>query len=173
VTRRPSAPRKLEKSDTTEGFRSGADELDEWLKKYAWENLRANNAVTYVSVAGTQVLGYYAIAVGGVVRTALPRSLTKGTQPDPTPVIVLGRLAIDGTQQGNGLGAGLLRDALIRSAMISESVGAAALLVHARDESAKRFYLRNGNFLQSPIDDLQLMVPMKELRRLFPPQEGA
>ncbi|MEI2778587.1 MAG: GNAT family N-acetyltransferase [Tetrasphaera sp.] len=162
-----SRPRKLSARDLVEEFRSGAPELDEWLVKYGWENLRANNAVTYVTTMNDRVVGYYAISVGGVELTGVPSALKKGTRPDPLPVIVLARLAVDLSLAGQGIGAGLLRNALERAAQLSQTVGAAALLVHARDDTARDFYLRNGDFIASPLAEFQLMVSMKALRSQF------
>ena len=113
------------------------------------------------------MVGYYALSAGGVGLAGAPAAVKKGSRPDPLPVIVLARLAVDNAVGSRGVGAGLLRDALERSAQLSESLGAAALLVHARDAAAHNFYLHHGDFLPSPMDDLQLMVPMKALRRLF------
>lgn len=149
-------------------FSSGAPELDAWLQRFAWENQRANNAVTYVTCLGGHVVGYYAIAVGGVALVSVPTVLKKGARPDPLPCIVLARLAVDQSAQGRGIGAGLLLDALGRCSLLSESVGAAAVLIHARDENARSFYMANGNFVAWPLDDLQLMVSMKHLRSLMP-----
>jgi len=161
-----SLPRRLERDDDCAQFTSGAPELDYWLRRFAFVNLRANNAVTYVAVSGGRVVGYYAIAVSGVELEAAPERLRKG-RPSPIPCILLARLAVDQGMQGKGVGAALLRDALERAASLSESVGAAAVLVHARDELARDFYLANGNFIPCPLDELQLMVPMKVLRSLF------
>lgn len=161
----PDAIRKLEKSDDSSAFSSGAHDLDEWLKEFSWENQRANNATTYVSCVEGRVVGYYAITVGAVALTSTPSELKKRSLPDPLPCILLARLAVDRTVTGMGVGAGLLLNALERSLVLSESVGAAAVLIHARDEAAHAFYLANGNFVGSPIDDLQLLAPMKELRR--------
>lgn len=167
MTDRPSRPRKLKKHDDVTGFESGALELDEWLRRYSWENLRANNAITYVSTLGDRVVGYYAIAAGGVELAGVPAELQKGRRPDPLPVIVLARLAVDHSMSGTGVGAGLLRDALERAASLSSSLGAAALLVHARDDIARNFYLHNGDFHVSPIAELQLFASMKLLTALF------
>jgi GNAT superfamily N-acetyltransferase len=167
MTDRLSRPRKLARHDDVSQFCSGVAELDEWVQRFAWENLRANNAITYVATMGSRVVGYYAIAAGGVELASVHDLLRKGTRPDPLPVIVLGRLAVDTTTVRKGLGAALLRDALERCASLSDSLGAAALLVHARDDDARRFYMHNGDFLASPLDEWQLMVPMKELRRVF------
>jgi predicted N-acetyltransferase YhbS len=81
--------------------------------------------------------------------------------PDPIPVMVLGRLAVDQTWQGAGLGRGLLRDAVLRTLTVSRHAGVKALLVHAISDEAKRFYAHNG-FLDSPLDTMTLMLPLKE-----------
>ncbi|MFP5346328.1 MAG: GNAT family N-acetyltransferase [Actinomycetes bacterium] len=162
----PALPRKLERGDVCEGFNSGAPELDEWLIKYAYVNLRANNATTYVTRHSGRVVGYYAITMAAVERDAAPERLQKG-RPAQVPCLLIARLAVDRAVQGRDLGAGLLRDALERAVTLSESVGAAAVLVHSRDETARDFYLANADFLPSPLDELQLFAPMKALRSLF------
>src|SRR5690606_21806352 len=126
-------PEKLQRAHQRDGFVSGAMELDQWLTRYAWQNQRANNATTYVSLDGDQVVGYYAISVSVVEKEAAPSALAKAA-PQQIPCILLARLAVDQRWQGYGLGAGLLRDALHRSVVISDSVGARAVLVHARDD---------------------------------------
>jgi GNAT superfamily N-acetyltransferase len=162
----PTLPRKLAHSDVRDGFASGAAELDEWLIKYAYVNLRANNATTYVTRYGGRVVGYYAITMAAVERDAAPARLQQN-RPRQIPCLLLARLAVDRSMQGRGLGAGLLRDALERAVLLSASVGAAAALLHARDEAARDFYLSNGDFLASPLDDLQLLAPMKDLRSIL------
>lgn len=159
-----TAPRKLKHTDVRAGFRSGADDLDEWLIKYAWQNQQAHNATTYVITDGERVVGYYAIAMAAVARTDAPETLQKG-RPAQLPCILLARLAVDESAQGEGLGWELLRDALLRSVRLSESIGAVAVLVHCRDDQAKEFYLHHGDFVESPVDRLQLMVPVKVLQR--------
>lgn len=162
-------PRKLLRSDLTEGFDSGASELDSWLDKYAFINQRSNNAITYVSTDGDRVVGYYSIAVAAVELDHVPERLTKGGRPADLPCILLARLAVDKSTHGHGLGAGLLRDALTRAAVISDSIGAAAFLIHARDDVARDFYMHNGEFLDSPTDPLHLFLPMKDVRKEFLP----
>lgn len=163
----PSAPRRLERADDVSSFRSGAIELDEWLGRYAWTNQRANNATTYVSVLDGRVVGYYAITVASVALIEAPERLRRGGRPSQLPCLLLARLAVDGGAQGTGLGAGLLHDALQRAAAIADGIGAAAVLVHARDVAARDFYLANGDFLAAPHDELQLFAPMKDVKRLF------
>jgi len=155
-------PRKLEKSDDRSGFSSGAVELDEWIAKYAWQNQVANSATTYVITESSKVIGYYAIAMSAYDKTMAPKQLSKG--PNQIPCILLARLAVDKRYQGEGWGVDLLRDALLRSVGLSDSIGAAAVLIHCRDEAARDFYLRKGDFVQSPVEELHLMVPMKALK---------
>ncbi|WP_308466293.1 GNAT family N-acetyltransferase [Rathayibacter soli] len=159
-----SAPRKLLRSDDRTQFRSGAAELDEWLTKYAWQNQEANNATTYVITAGDRVVGYYAIAMAAVAKSDVPEPIAK-RRPSQIPCILLARLAIDESYANQGLGWELLRDALLRSVQLSESIGAAAVLVHCRDESARAFYAHNGDFIQSPVDEMHLLAPMSRLIR--------
>jgi len=159
-------PRKLNRSDVRSGFDSGAPELDEWLAKYARQNQTANSATTYVVTDDTRVIGYYAISMSAVECLELPGTMRK-SMPSRVPCILVARLAVDREYSGQGLGAWLLRDALLRSFNLSRSIGAACILVHCRDEDARRFYLRNGNFLLSPVDDLHIMLPIRGLGALL------
>lgn len=156
-------PRRLRHSDDRSGFHSGAAELDEWLVKYAWQNQQAGNAVTYVVSDHDRVAGYYAIAMAALSRLDAPARLQKG-RPSQIPCILLARLAVDLDYRDRGFGWGLLRDALMRSVQLSESIGAVTVLVHCRDNAARRFYLRHGDFLASPANDLHLMIPIKALQ---------
>ncbi|MFT4233912.1 MAG: N-acetyltransferase [Microbacterium sp.] len=161
-----TSPRKLKKKDARGGFHSGAPELDDWFARFAWENQQANNARAYVSFAGRRVAGYYSIAMAAVARAEAPERIS-ARRPSQIPCILLARLAVDVEFSGEGLGRGLLRDALTRSVMLSDSIGAAAVLIHCRDDQAKAFCLRHGDFLRSPVDALHLMLPMKALRSLL------
>lgn len=162
----PSAPRKLESTDSRESFNSGAVELDEWLKKYASQNQRANSAVTYVSCVDNDVVGYYAITVAAVSRSEAPAKLRKQA-PQQIPCLLIARLAVDSRYSGQGIGMGLLNDALRRSLQVSESVGAMAVLIHARDDQARAFYEHHVECFASPLDELQLMIPMKQIRQVY------
>ncbi len=161
---KPCAPRKLMRADVREGFDSGAPELDEWLWRFSWQNQRANNSVTYVSVLDGRVVGYYAIAVASVTSESAPVPVAKGA-PRQVPCLLLARLAVDRSVQGFGLGRGLLVDALRRTVGLADSVGIRALLVHARDDTTRRFYLAQAEFLESPSDPLHLLLPMKDIER--------
>jgi GNAT superfamily N-acetyltransferase len=164
VAGKPCVPRKLTRADVREGFDSGAPELDEWLEHYSWQNQRANNAVTYVTVLDGRVVGYYAIAVSSVARELTAAAVAKGA-PKHVPCLLLARLAIDKDMQGRGLGQGLLVDALQRTVGLADSVGIRALLVHARDDAARRFYLAQAEFQESPSDPLHLLLPVKDIIR--------
>ncbi|MBX3195850.1 MAG: GNAT family N-acetyltransferase [Microbacteriaceae bacterium] len=161
---RLSPPRRLQKSDTRLGFNSGAPDLDEWFVKYSWENQAANNAITYVVTDRDRVVAYYSLTMAAISKSTAPAALLKGSRPAQIPCILLARLAVDVQYSGQGLGWELLRDALLRSVGLSESIGAVAVLVHCRDDSARRFYLHNGDFIPSPVDELHLVAPMKALR---------
>ena len=140
TSKRPDAPEKLTRAHDRTQFKSGASELDEWLRKYSWQNQRANNATTYVTAYENRVVGYYAITVAAYERGGTPVAIAKKA-PESVPCFLLARLAIDLEWRGQGIGYGLLRDAMRRVAVLSTSVAAPALLVHARDEAARDFYL--------------------------------
>lgn len=161
---KPCVPRKLTRTDGREGFDSGAPELDEWLEHYSWQNQRANNATTYVTVLDGRVVGYYAIAVASVASESVPAPVAKGA-PRHVPCLLLARLAVDRKTQGHGLGRGLLVDALTRTVGLADSVAIRALLVHARDNAARRFYLAQAEFQESPSDPLHLLLPVKDIIR--------
>jgi len=152
-------PRKLENKDDVHGFQSGADELDEWLTQFARINQRANNATTYVATTeDRRVVGYYAIAVAGVSKQLVPSKVAGVSPPTDVPCILLARLAVDWEHQNRGIGQALFTDALRRAVILSESVGVRALLIHARDENARNFYMKHADLCQSPTDPLHLMI---------------
>ena len=162
----PSVPRKLERADSREPFNSGVDELDIWLKKYADQNQKANSAVTYVTCVDGEVVGYYAVAVAAISHEEEPSKLRKQA-PRQIPCVLIARRAVDLRHAGQGLGAGLLKDALRRSLQVSESVGAMAVLIHARDEVARSLYEHHVDCCPSPVDDLQLMIPMARIAQVY------
>jgi predicted N-acetyltransferase YhbS len=117
----------------------------------------------FVVHRGGRVVGYYALAAGSVEREHAPERVKKGLARHPIPVILLARLAVDRGEQGKGLGAALLKDALIRAAAAADEIGARAVLVHARDDDARAFYER-FDFESSPTDPLHLFLLMKDLK---------
>ncbi len=146
------------------GFDCGSTSLNDWLKKFARMNQQSDSARTYVALKGNCVVGYYALTVGSVHKHESPQRIAKGLAHHPIGVVLLARLAVDRTQQGKGLGKALLFDALTRIEEAADIVGVRAVLVHAIDEQARRFYLHFG-FEESPVDQNQLMLLMKDMRR--------
>lgn len=156
-----SRPLPIQNTHELDSFNCGEEVLDHWLKRRALKNEVLGASRTFVICSEQQVVGYYALATGSVVLNEAPSKL-KRNMPDPIPVIILGRLAIDQTWQGQGIGQALLKDAVLRSLQVAQQVGVKALLVHALSESAKQFYLHQG-FSESPLDNLKLFLPLPKL----------
>jgi GNAT superfamily N-acetyltransferase len=125
------------------GFDSGVPNLDDWLRHTAAVAAAAGTAATWALCRGDRVVGYYALAMGSVERRLAPSRLGRG-QPDPVPVLLLARLALDRDEQGSGLGPDLLQDALVRAVAGARHYGARALLVDAIDDRAVEFYRHHG-----------------------------
>lgn len=147
-------------------FNCGHESLNDWLKRFALTNQKNESARTYVVRRNTSVVGYYSISAGSVSIEQATSHVAKGIARHPVPVILLARLAVDKGEQGTGLGKALLKDALARIASAADIVGARAVLVHAIDEQARKFY-QHFDFEPSPIQELQLMLLMKDLREAF------
>lgn len=151
----------LEKHHLTAVFECGAAELDSWLRDYVWVNHQSGKARVFVAIRGDQVVGYYALATTGVEKIAAPDELKKGGVPGQIPCLLLARLAVDRAEGNRGMGKGLLVDAIRRAARVSEDVAVRALLIHARNDEARRFYEHLGEFVQSPTDPLHLFLHLK------------
>lgn len=151
------APELLTDEHVLDVFSCGKPELDDWLIKKALKNLKRNNTRVYVVCDdNNKVIGYYAIAMGSVQRESALSSL-KRNSPNPIPMVVLARLAVDEGYKGRGIGVGLLKDCVLRSVHAMNVVDGAGILVHAIDDEAKAFYKRFG-FNESPIDAMTLMA---------------
>jgi GNAT superfamily N-acetyltransferase len=140
------APAPLLASHDLDAFDCGEPVLDDWLKRRALRN-ESRFSRTYVVGDGDRVVAYYCISAGGVRREVAPAKLRRNA-PDVVPVSVIGRLAVDRAYAGKGLGADLLADALRRVALASQTIGIAAVLVQAKDERARAFYLRCAEFVE-------------------------
>jgi len=159
VTSAPIAPpRLLAAQDDTHAFSSGAVELDDWLRRRALANQVSGASRTYVVTSDEGVIGYYALASGGLSLAEAPGRIRRN-MPDPIPIVILARLAIDVTRQGQGLGAALLRDAVVRCRDAADIIGVRAIVVRAMSEDAKRFYLRYG-FVLTALDPMLLAFPL-------------
>lgn len=146
-------------------FDCGEPALNDWLKQRALKN-ESRHARTYVVCEGNAVVGYVSLSAGSVDRAAAPGKLRRNA-PDVIPVSLIGRLAVSREYKGRGLGADILADALRRIAVAAQNIGIAAVLVHARDEQAKRFYLACAEFLEYPADSRILFLPVETLIAAF------
>lgn len=158
-----SAPVPLGPEHETEAFDSGVPPLDDWLRRRARRNDNEGASRSFVLCAGRRVVGYHSLAAGSVL-TELATGAVRRNMPAPVPVVLLGRLAVDRGWQGRGLGADLLRDAVLRALAAGRSIGVRAILVHAISDQARAFYERHG-FRASPVAPLTLMVTMREAAR--------
>ena len=160
-----SAPEKLTASHHVSQFECGEPALDTWLKRRALQNEESGASRTYVLCAGQEIAGYYALATGAIAHAEAVGRI-KRNMPDPVPVIIIGRPGIASRFQGRGIGAALLRDAVLRIIQAAEIAGIRAILVHAISEQAKRFYEKQG-FIPSPAHPMTLMITVMEAARIL------
>lgn len=158
-------PRPIQTDHDLSTFDSGRAVLDDWLKRRALRNEVTGVSRTYVVCDGGRVVAYYCLATGSVQSKQAPGKVRRN-MPDPIPIVLMGRLAVDESQQGKGLGRALLKDAILRTLKAADIAGLRALLVHALDARAAAFYRRNG-FVESPMDRLVLMLPLVAVRRVM------
>ena len=152
-----STPQPLTSVHLLDKFNCGEPVLDEWLKRRAMSNQLSGASRTFVVLdQDSDVCGYYAMAVGAVAHQMATSSVRRN-MPDPVPVMVLARLAVDLRAQGIKLGASLLQDAVNRAVMVAENAGVRALLVHALNDKAKEFYEHYG-FQSSSLNAMTLML---------------
>ncbi|RTM11171.1 MAG: N-acetyltransferase [Hyphomicrobiales bacterium] len=154
-----SAPALLADTHELDLFQSGTDSLDQWLRRRARANQVSGASRTYVIAEGTRVVGYYCLSSGGLDLADAPGSIRRN-MPDPVPMAILGRLAVDATRQGRGLGVALLQDAVLRTGQAAAILGIRGLLVHAISDKAKAFYEHCG-FQASPKNPMTLVLSLK------------
>lgn len=156
-----SAPEPLAEDHLTEGFNSGETALDDWLLRRARANQVSGASRTYVACEGKRVLGYYALASGSITQAEVPGRFRRN-MPEPIPVAVLARLAVDRGYQGRGLGRALFRDAARRVAHAASAIGIRGIVVHAISEHARRFYIALG-FDPCPREAMTLVVTLRDI----------
>jgi len=154
-----SAPVLLSKEHYLDVFSCGVASLDEWLKRRAYPNQVSGASRTYVVAEGQRVVGYYCLASGALALNDAPGAIRRN-MPDPIPMGILGRLAVDKAFSGRGLGVALLQDAVIRTAQAAGILGIRGLLVHAISDEAKAFYEYHG-FVASPTQSMTLILSLK------------
>jgi GNAT superfamily N-acetyltransferase len=157
-----AAPVPLAQAHDLSRFQSGKPELDDWLRNNARES-EGRTARTYVVCEGSRVVGYYCISTGSVERRALPPKVKRARGlPNQIPVAIIGRLARDATYAGRGLGKDLLQDALRRILSATRIIGVRAVLVHALDEEAAKFWI-DHEFIESPIGSRTFYLPVESI----------
>jgi GNAT superfamily N-acetyltransferase len=158
-------PEPIVADHVLDSFDSGVPVLDEWLRRRARRNEDEGASRTFVCCEDRRVVGYYCLSAGSLLHR-VATSKVRRNMPEPIPVVLLGRLAIDRRWQGRGLGADLLRDAVLRVISAADTVGVRALLVHALSADAKVFYEKNG-FRESPAEADTLMITLDEAQRML------
>ena len=153
------APTLLAEGHELGPFSCGKPVLDDWLRKRARANQVSGASRTYVIAEGKVVIGYYCLSSGAIAAIDAPGALRRN-MPDPIPMAILGRLAIDRQFQWRGVGPALLRDAVLRAHQAAEILGIRGLLVHALDGQAKGFYEHYG-FIASPSAPMTLVLSLK------------
>ncbi len=162
---RLSAPVPLTSEHDLSAFDCGEQALNDWLRHRALKN-ESRFSRTYVVCDGHRVVAYFCISAGSVERAAAPGKVRRNA-PDTIPVSVIGRLAVSRDHTGKGLGADILSDALRRIAVASQSIGIGAVLVHAKDDAAKRFYMKCAEFIEYPEDSRTLFLPIETVVAAF------
>ena len=162
---RLAAPLPLTAAHDVSAFDCGVPALNEWLRRRALEN-ESRFSRTYVVCDGDRVMAYYCVSAGSIDRASTPGKIRRNA-PDDVPVSLIGRLAVDLSRARQGLGADLLADAWRRIAIASQSIGIGAVVVHAKDDRAKRFYLSCAEFIEYPTDSRILFLPIDTLVAAF------
>lgn len=156
---------KLTPAHDPTSFDCGSEPLNRFLKVHALQSQRAGISQTYVATSGSQIAGYHTLVVGHVAHEEAPERLAKGVPRHPIPVIILARLAVDQTWPGKGLGSALVVDAMRRVLQAADIAGVRAMVVHAKDETAQRFYEHLG-FEKFPDKRLTLYRLLKDIRAM-------
>jgi GNAT superfamily N-acetyltransferase len=169
VTRRFGPVEPLNKTHALDGFDCGSAPQTTWLTAHALQAHQSGSSRVYVVIDTEdkrhRVVGFYALAAGSVAPAQVPHRLTRGAGRYHQPVVILTRMGVDVSAQGEGLGRALVVDALRRVAAAAEVIGIRALLIHSENESARDFYLRLARFEASPTDPMHLFLLIKDLRK--------
>jgi len=152
-----SAPQPLSAKHRFDNFSCGETSLDEWLRRRALPNQTTGASRTFVVTdESNQIVAYYAMAAGAVTHQEASGRIRRN-MPDPVPVMVLARLAVDQRFHGHKLGGAMLQNAVQRTLAVAQSAGIRALLVHAMNESSRQFYIHYG-FESSPVNPMTMML---------------
>jgi GNAT superfamily N-acetyltransferase len=146
-------------------FDCGEPSLNDWLKRRALKNHASGASRCFVVCSSATVIGYYSLSAGAISHESAPKSMRRN-MPDPLPVLLLGRLAIDKRYHNSGIGQALLRDAMLRAVNVAGNAGVIAILVHALTDQAKQFYISRG-FVVSPLQSMTLMMTIETIRTIL------
>jgi GNAT superfamily N-acetyltransferase len=160
-----SSPHPLTTDHDLVEFDSSEPSLDEWLKRRALKNQASGASRCFVICQGKKVIGFYSLSAGAISHKSVPKNMQRN-MPDPLPILLLGRLAIDKKHHNKGLGSALLRDAMIRAVNVASDAGIFAILVHSLSEQGKRFYISRG-FVASPLQPMTLMMTLETIRSIL------
>ena len=161
-----AAPAPLGVDHLLDDLGCGQASLNDWLVRHARQAQTSGSAKTFVVADGRRVAGYFSLAVGQVDSIEAPERIRKGMGQYPIPVVLLARLAVDRAYEGQGIGVGMLQDAIRRTLLIAEQAGIRAMLTHPIDADADAFYRRFG-FVSSPVREGQLLLLLKDARRVL------
>jgi GNAT superfamily N-acetyltransferase len=156
---------KLQRDHAVEAFDCSNKDLNRFLQQYALLNQNNGASQTYVGLADQAIIGYYSLAVGSVEYEKAPERVIKGLAHHSIPIMLLARLAVDHHWQKKGIGAALLKDAMLRTLQAADIAGIRTFVVHAKDDVAKGFY-EHFDFLPSPSDPLHLFILLKDVRKI-------
>ena len=156
-----SSPEPLTAEHRIEAFESGQAVLDNWLRRRALVNQSTGASRTYVVCEDKRVVAFYALASGAIAQAGVTGKFRRN-MPEPIPIVILARLAVDRAYHGRGLGRGMFRDAALRVVQAADTIGIRGIIVHAISEEARRFYVALG-FDPSPGDAMTLMVTLRDL----------
>lgn len=156
---------KLNAEDSVDSFNCNQPALNQFLQRYALVNQKTGSSQTYVCCKDGEVAGFYSLTVGSVERGNAPGRVIKGLPRYPVPVMILARLAVDKKYHGKGLGRALLKDAVLRTLNVADIAGIRALIVHAKDDAARRWYAKWG-FEPSPTDPYHLFLLLQDMKAI-------
>jgi predicted N-acetyltransferase YhbS len=157
-----SAPVRLAEIHELDDFNSGETSLDDWLKKRARNNQAGGASSVYVSCEDNRVAAYYSLSASAVTAALTPGRFRRN-MPDPIPVVLLGRLAIDTRWQRQGVGRSLFKDAALRVSQAADTIGVRGIVVHAISDDARKFYIALG-FTECPGEPMMLAVTLADVR---------
>ena len=161
---------KLTRQHVLDDFDCGHEALNRFLLRFAWPNQQANASQTYVGLDDNAVIGFYTLVVGEVAYDGAPERLTKGLARHPVPIMLLARMGVRVGMQGRGIGAGLVKDAMLRTIAAADIAGIRAFVVHAKDDNARAFYAHLGfeSFTDLPLTLYRLIKDIRAMAGAAP-----